>query len=230
MIILFFLCYYKVGDIMYEVALNILNILYDNGFDAYIVGGYPRDKYLNIESYDIDICTNAHTSDIEKLFDNVDTKYKNYGNSIINIDNYKFEVTTFRKEQYLKNRNDLKIEFISNLEEDLKRRDFTINTLCIDKDGNYVDLLNSKKDLSDKIIRLIGDNSRLKDDPLRILRAIRFAGNLNFELDNYLIKGINKYSYLISNLSKNKIEEEINKMKDKSLLNKYNLMKYIEKD
>ena len=217
---------------MYETALNILNIIENNGYKAYIVGGYPRDKYLGIESTDIDICTNAKVADLELLFNDIDTKYKNYGNCIVHMNNYNFEITTFRKEKYLKNRNDVEIDFIESLNEDLIRRDFTINALCIDKDGKYIDILNSINDLDNKTIRLIGKVDRLKDDPLRILRAIRFSGNLNFKLDNYLIEGINKYGYLIANLSNNKIKEEINKMNSNgiSLLKQYNLDKYIEKD
>ncbi len=217
---------------MYETALNILNIIENNGYKAYIVGGYPRDKYLGIESTDIDICTNAKVADLELLFNDIDTKYKNYGNCIVHMNNYNFEITTFRKEKYLTNRNDVEIDFIDSLNEDLIRRDFTINALCIDKDGKYIDILNSINDLDNKTIRLIGNVDRLKDDPLRILRAIRFSGNLNFKLDNYLIEGINKYGYLIANLSNNKIKEEINKMNSNgiSLLKQYNLDKYIEKD
>lgn len=217
---------------MYETALNILNIIENNGYKAYIVGGYPRDKYLGIESTDIDICTNAKVADLELLFNDIDTKYKNYGNCIVHMNNYNFEITTFRKEKYLTNRNDVEIDFIDSLNEDLIRRDFTINALCIDKDGKYIDILNSINDLDNKTIRLIGNVDRLKDDPLRILRAIRFSGNLNFKLDNYLIEGINKYGYLIANLSNNKINEEINKMNSNgiSLLKQYNLDKYIEKD
>ena len=74
---------------MYETALNILKKIEENGYKAYIVGGYPRDKYLKIESTDIDICTNARVKDLVNLFDNVDTKYKNYGNCIIYMNNYK---------------------------------------------------------------------------------------------------------------------------------------------
>ena len=215
---------------MYEVALNILNIIESNGFKAYIVGGYPRDKYLGIKSDDIDICTNAHVNELELMFSNVDSKFKNYGNCIIYEDNYKFEITTFRKEKYLKNRNDISIEFIDNLEEDLKRRDFTINTLCIDKNGNYIDLMGAIDDINNKIIKLIGNTSRLKDDPLRILRAIRLSGKLNFKLDSNLVEGINKYGYLISSLSEYKIKEELNKMNDNSLklLQEYNLEQFIK--
>ena len=214
---------------MYETAIDILNIIESKGFKAYIVGGYPRDRYLGIESTDIDICTNAHISDLELIFDNIDTRYKNYGNGIIYMNNYKFEITTFRKEKYLKNRNDVELEFIDSLEEDLQRRDFTINTLCIDKNGNYLDLMGATSDIDSKIVRLIGDIDRLKDDPLRILRAIRFSTDLNFKLDDNLVEGINKYGNLISYLSENKIKEELSKMSNTELLKKYNLDKYIEK-
>ena len=145
------------------------------------------------------------------------------------MNNYKFEITTFRKEKYLKNRNDVELEFIDSLEEDLQRRDFTINTLCIDKNGNYLDLMGATSDIDSKIVRLIGDIDRLKDDPLRILRAIRFSTDLNFKLDDNLLEGINKYGNLISYLSENKIKEELSKMSNTELLKKYNLDKYIEK-
>lgn len=216
---------------MYEIALNLLKEIEDKGFKAYIVGGYPRDKYLGIKSNDIDICTNARVEDLELIFDNINTKYKNYGNSIVTYNDYQFEITTFRKEKYLNNRNDVEIIFIDNLEEDLNRRDFTINTLCIDKNGEYIDLKNSIKDIDNKTIKLIGSIDRLKDDPLRILRAIRFSGNLNFKLDDYLIEGIKKYGYLIKELKDIKIKEELNKMNEDSinLLKYYNLDKYIEK-
>lgn len=216
---------------MYEVALNILNKLEDNGFKSYIVGGYPRDKYMNKESLDIDICTSARVEYIEKLFDNIDKTYSKYGNVIITIDNYKFEVTTFRSDIYLKNRNDVIINFVDTLEEDLKRRDFIINTLCIDKNGNYVDIMNSRKDIDNKIIRLVGDIIKLKEDPLRILRAIRFASVLNFELDKELEDGIIKYGCLIKELSNNKKKIELDKILNSeygiSLIKKFNLDSYL---
>lgn len=216
---------------MYEIALNILNKLENNGFKSYIVGGYPRDKYMNRESFDIDICTSAKVEDIEKLFDNVDKTYSKYGNVIINIENYKFEVTTFRSDIYLKNRNDVIINFVDTLEEDLKRRDFIINTLCIDKNGNYVDIMNSRKDIDNKIIRLVGDTIKLKEDPLRILRAIRFASVLNFTLDKELEEGIIKYGYLIKELSNNKKKIELDKILNSeygiSLIKKFNLDSYL---
>lgn len=202
---------------MYEIALDILNKLEENGFKAYIVGGYPRDKYIGINSFDIDICTSARVEDIDDLFDNVDKTYSKYGNVIITKNNYKFEITTFRSDIYLKNRNDVLINFVDTLKEDLERRDFIINTLCIDKNGNYIDLMNARNDINNKVIRLVRNEEELKEDPLRILRAIRFATILNFKLDKELEEGIIKYGYLIKNLSNNKKNTEIDK-----IINSYN--------
>ncbi|MBP3461776.1 MAG: hypothetical protein J6K21_05135 [Bacilli bacterium] len=222
---------------MYEVALSILNNLEENGFKAYIVGGYPRDKYMNRNSSDIDICTSAKVDDIEKIFSNIDKKYSKYGNVIIIENNYKFEVTTFRNDIYLKNRNDILINYVETLKEDLKRRDFIINTLCIDKDGNYVDLMNARNDIDNKTIRLVRNDEELKEDPLRILRAIRFATILNFKLDKELEKGIIKYGYLIDDLSINKKKIEIDKIINSynkeyglKLIKKYKLDKFINKN
>lgn len=211
---------------MYEVALKILEKIEENGYKAYIVGGYPRDRYIGIKSNDIDICTNALVKDLKKIFNNIDSKYEKYGNCILSMNNYNYQITTFRKEKYLDNRNNVEIEFIDDLRQDLERRDFTINTLCIDKNGIYIDLLNSTNDIDNKIIKLVGNIEKLKDDPLRILRAIRFAGNLNFRLDNCLIDGIKKYGNLVKKLNKNKVNEELDKMNDNSiqLLKEFDLL------
>lgn len=211
---------------MYEVALKILEKIEENEYKAYIVGGYPRDRYIGIKSNDIDICTNALVKDLKKIFNNIDSKYEKYGNCILSMNNYNYQITTFRKEKYLDNRNNVEIEFIDDLRQDLERRDFTINTLCIDKNGNYIDLLNSTNDIDNKIIKLVGNIEKLKDDPLRILRAIRFAGNLNFRLDNCLIDGIKKYGNLVKKLNKNKVNEELDKMNDNSiqLLKEFDLL------
>lgn len=218
---------------MYEEALKILKKFNDYNYEAYIVGGYPRDKYLNIESNDIDITTNATPQETKKIFQNVIDKYEKYGNIIIVENNYKYQVTTFRKDKYLDDRKNVKIKYVNTLKEDLYRRDFIINTLCINKDGNYVDLLNAKTDIDKKIIRLIKKDS-MKEDPLRILRAIRFATVLNFKIDIKLEEEIVKYGYLISKLSEYRKQEEINKIINSenkeyglNLIKKYKIDKYI---
>ena len=124
---------------MYKKAIEVLNIFFNNGFDAYIVGGYVRDKLLDIKTNDIDICTNAKPKDIVKLFDIQSSDETQYGAVKIIYKNYNFDVTTFRKDiKYEDNRKPIKIKYINNLKKDLLRRDFTINTICIDKDNNYV--------------------------------------------------------------------------------------------
>ena len=205
---------------MYETALGILKKINSHGFKSYIVGGYARDKYLGRVSNDIDICTNALVDDLVNIFDDVDTRFKNYGNIIVKEKGYSFQITTFRKEKYKKNRNDVDVTFLSELKDDLFRRDFIMNTLCIDEFGNYIDLMNARTDIDNKVISLIGNIDRLKEDPLRILRALRFVSELHFTLDNQLELGIKEYSYLVSKLSKEKIRKEIKRI-DKKIIDKY---------
>ena len=194
---------------MYESAIKLLNILYDNGFESYIVGGFVRDKILNIENTDIDIITNAKISDINKIF-NINIE-DNYGSFKLIYNNYSYDVTTFRKEYYNSvGRKPIKIEYINDIKEDLKRRDFTINSILIDRFGNYIDYYNGIEDLNKKIIKMIGNpNIRLKEDPLRILRAFRFMTLYNLTLDDELLKSIDKNKSLISNLSFDRIKSEL---------------------
>lgn len=195
---------------MYESAIKILNILENNGYKAYIVGGYVRDKILGIESNDIDIITNAKPDELNKIFNK---KFSNnYGCIILPYNGYEFEITTFRKEFYKDNdRRPYKIEYINDLKEDLIRRDFTINSICIDKNGDYIDLLSGINDINNKVIRVISDSDKkIYDDPLRILRAIRFASIYDFDLDNNLISSISKYKDRLEYISFDRIKDELN--------------------
>ncbi len=195
---------------MYESAIKILNILENNDYKAYIVGGYVRDKILGIESNDIDIITNAKPDELNKIFNK---KFSNnYGCIILPYNGYEFEITTFRKEFYKDNdRRPYKIEYINDLKEDLIRRDFTINSICIDKNGDYIDLLSGINDINNKVIRVISDSDKkIYDDPLRILRAIRFASIYDFDLDNNLISSITKYKDRLEYISFDRIKDELN--------------------
>ena len=196
---------------MYNSAIKVLNKITDFGYKAYIIGGYPRDLYLKRSSLDIDICTDATPMELINIFKEVVTTNSEYGSVVIIVDKIRFEITTFRSEgKYVNFRKPSSIKYIDNLEEDLKRRDFTINTLCIDKDGNEVDLLNAKSDLDNHIIRMVGNPKiKLKEDALRILRAVRFATILNFELEPVLKAYIKKYAGLVKKLSKERIREEL---------------------
>ena len=195
---------------MYESAIKILNILENNGYKAYIVGGYVRDKILDIESNDIDIITNAKPDELNKIFNKKCSN--NYGCIILPYNGYEFEITTFRKEFYKDNdRRPYKIEYINDLKEDLIRRDFTINSICIDKNEDYIDLLSGINDINNKVIRVISDSDKkIYDDPLRILRAIRFASIYDFDLDNNLISSITKYKDRLEYISFDRIKDELN--------------------
>lgn len=221
---------------MLKSGLKVLKEIEKHGFEAYIVGGYPRDYYLGKESVDIDICTNATPKDLISIFPNANLDNEEYGTVSLYYKNIIFEITTYRKEsKYINNRLPGEIEYINSLEEDLKRRDFTINTLCINSSGTIIDLLCIKDDIDNKIIRMVGSpKTRLKEDSLRILRAIRFATVLNFKIDNTLQKYIKKYGYLLKDLSSYRKKSELDKIFSNSnykygitLIKKFKLHKYL---
>ena len=201
---------------MNKIIYNILKTFEDNDYEAYLIGGYVRNYLINKnkEVFDIDICTDATPKEIIELFSEYDIKTLEYGNAMFYINNYKFEITTFRKEiKYKNNRKPIEIVYIDNLEEDLKRRDFTINSICMDKDNNIIDKENGIKDLKKRLIKSIGDPyQKLEEDSLRILRAIRFATTLKFRLDNELKQAIIKNKELLKNLSYERKKDELTKI------------------
>ncbi len=196
---------------MFETAIRLLEKISSYGYVAYMVGGYPRDLYLKRTFTDIDICTDATPMELHQIFSEVVTTNSEYGSVTIVFEKTKFEITTFRKDiKYKDYRRPEKIEYVDTLEEDIKRRDFTINTLCIDKVGNQIDLIGAKQDLDNKIIRTVTNPKiSLKDDALRILRAIRFATTLNFTLEPKLKTYIRKYGHLLRKISKDRKKDEL---------------------
>lgn len=191
---------------------KVLETLELNGFEAYIVGGYVRDTLLNIHTTDVDICTNALPKDIINIF-NKNGSNITYGSITLNDGKYNFDITTYRSESNYNNRKPLNVEYIDDLIGDLKRRDFTINALCMNKEGSIIDPLNGLEDIKNKYIRIIGDNNKkLTEDPLRILRAIRFSIVLGFKLDKQIITFINKNKALLKTLSYTRKQEELNRI------------------
>jgi len=191
---------------------KVLETLEKNGFEAYVVGGYVRDTLLNINTTDVDICTNALPKDIIKIF-NKNGSNINYGSISLNDGKYNFDITTFRSESNYDKRKPLNIKYINDLIIDLQRRDFTINSLCMNKEGEIINLLGGLNDLNQKSIRIIGDTSKkLTEDPLRILRAIRFSITLGFKLENEIITFINNNKSLIKTLSYTRKYEELNRI------------------
>ena len=199
---------------MLEVALKLIEELTENGYKAYIVGGFVRDYILGIDSNDIDITTNATPKDIKEIFADSCLPSEDYGSVTVIKKGIRFEITTFRKEiGYVDNRRPASIKYIDNLYDDLLRRDFTINTLCMDVNGEIVDLLDGREDIDNKIIKTVGNpKERFEEDVLRILRAIRFATILDFKLDREVIYAIKECSYLLNSLSVNRKKEELDKI------------------
>lgn len=189
---------------------KILETLENEGYQAYLVGGYVRDYLLGVTSFDVDIATDALPKDIHRIFN---SSKNNYGSVNIKVDKLNVDITTFRKDLNYVNRRPSKVVYINNLKDDLERRDFTINAICMNKNGKIIDLLNGCKDLDRRTIKMIGSiDVKLKEDPLRIMRAIRFACILDFKIEDELYEKIKEYSYLVGDLSKERIKNELDKI------------------
>lgn len=199
---------------MLDTALKLLNRIEENGFKAYIVGGFVRDYLLGIDSLDVDICTDARPKDIRDIFQDACLPKEEYGSVTVNIKNIRFEITTFRKEYtYYQHRKPLEFEYIDDLREDLKRRNFLINTLCMDKDGVILDFFDGKKDLDERIIHTVGDSFlKFSEDAFRILRAVRIATVLNFQLSEEVKLAIFRTKHLLKEISYERKKEELDKI------------------
>lgn len=199
---------------MEKTIYEVLEKIENSGYEAYIVGGYVRDYLMKKTTDDIDIATNAIPKEIIKILEEYHPVPLEYGNVYLEHKNLKFEITTYRKDyNYKDNRKPDKIEYINSLEEDLERRDFTINAICMDKNGKVIDHLNGSKDIKKKIIKTIGDsNNKIEEDALRIMRAIRLATVLNFKLDNDLKLAIRNNKNILKSLSYERKKEELTKI------------------
>lgn len=208
---------------------KILKKIENNGFEAYVVGGFVRDNLLGIYTTDVDICTNALPKDIIRIF-KVKKETENYGSVSLNDGTYNYDITTYRKESFYENRRPQSIEYTNNLILDIKRRDFTINSLCMSSSGQIFDYLNGKKDIKSKTIRVIGDvDTKLTEDPLRIMRAVGFAAVLDFKLDSKIISFIKNNKNLIESLSFTRKREELDKIfSSRNALNGLNLLKKLD--
>ncbi len=197
---------------MDKVIHNILKRIEDEGYEAYIVGGFVRDKLLGKDSYDVDICTNARPMNLKDIFP-INQNSNGYGGFNLKIKRYNIDITTYRKEKAYVGHNPSEVEYVNSLFEDIRRRDFTINSFCMDKNDNVLDLLNAMDDLKNKTIKVVGDaDYKFSEDPLRMLRAIRFATILDFNIDDVALASIKKNYGLVSKLSDERIKEEVIKI------------------
>ncbi len=213
-----------------DLGIQIIKKINANGFEAYIVGGAVRDYLLGVDIFDVDITTNALPKDLKKLFKVASLEASSYQGIKIIEAGIEFEITSFRKDlKYLDHRHP-ETAIASSLNEDLARRDFTINALAMNSNYEIIDNYNGQADLKKKLIKTIREAQvRFDEDALRVLRAIYFAGKLDFVLDKSIIESF-KNDYV-----KYLAEEHIIKMLkkicacpyDKGLyyLTKYNILR-----
>lgn len=198
----------------FKDAINILKTFNKNGFEAYFVGGCVRDFLLDKNFSDIDITTNALPEQVKNIFrKSIDTGIQ-HGTVTILVNGESYEVTTFRKEdEYVNHRAPDKVEFVSDLKEDLDRRDFTINAMALDYKGKLFDFHNGEADLKNNIIKTVNDpNERFFEDALRMLRAFRFSSKLGFVIDSNTIMAIKNNAKLITYVSIERIVNEFRKL------------------
>ena len=197
-----------------EGAYKIAEKIQQAGFCAYFAGGYVRDMLIGRNSQDIDIVTSATPNDIEKIFSRTHPIGKQYGVILVTLENQTYEVATFRSDlKYSDRRRPDEVKF-SNEKEDAKRRDFTINGLFYDPvKKKIIDHVGGEEDIKKKTIRFIGNpEERIKEDNLRLLRAIRLKIVLNFQYDFATFEAVRKNSALIENVSYERIRDEINRI------------------
>ena len=207
---------------MNEIIREIINKIVDAGYEAYIVGGYVRDYLLGLKTNDIDIATNASVDNLTKIFGEMGTPNPKYCSYHILKDDYRFDITSYRKELEYKKNKPIKIVPAKDLKTDLLRRDFTINTFAMDKNGKFVDLLDSKVDLQNNIIRVVGDTyEKLSEDKTRIIRAIRFSCTLNFELDDNIKEFLKEHGSMLNEIPREYIKKELDKIFDSDGYSKF---------
>lgn len=191
---------------------EVFEKLNKNGYEVNLVGGCVRDYLMGREINDIDMCTNAKPQDIIKIFNRIIPIGIEYGTVHVLIGDKEFEITTYRKDGiYINARKPEKVHFVSELEEDLRRRDFTINAIAYNQNDGIIDKFGGQKDIEDKIIRCVGEpNERFKEDAIRMLRGIRFASKLGFDIEKNTLNAIIKNRELINKISKDRIRNELN--------------------
>ncbi|MFZ7119425.1 MAG: CCA tRNA nucleotidyltransferase [Eubacteriaceae bacterium] len=193
--------------------IYILDKINSFGFEAYLVGGAVRDILLGKEPKDYDIATNAIPEEIQQIFTNSIPRGIKYGTVTVIRDNDFYDITTFRIDgNYSDKRRPEKVYYINSLKEDLKRRDFTINAMALDKYDELYDFFGGQEDLKNKLVRTVGDPSlRFKEDELRKLRGIRFCCQLDFHLHCDTLKAI-KFNPHSNSISYERIRDEFDKI------------------
>ncbi len=193
---------------------KLIQVLTENGYEAYAVGGCVRDTILGKQPEDWDITTSAKPQEVKRLFKRtVDTGIQ-HGTVTVLMDKEHYEVTTYRLDgEYEDNRHPKEVLFTSSLREDLRRRDFTINAMAYNDREGLIDLFDGMKDLENGLIRCVGSAvERFDEDALRILRAVRFSAQLGFRIEEATMQAVRDKAELLRNISAERIRTELNKL------------------
>ena len=199
-----------------EKICAVIDRLKNHGHHGYAVGGCVRDMLMGKVPHDFDITTDAFPSETSESFPDCDiilTGLK-HGTVTVVYEGENIEITTFRTDgEYLDNRHPEKVTFVRNISEDLSRRDFTVNAMAYNPDEGLIDLFDGEKDIERKIIRCVGDtDTRFNEDGLRILRAMRFASVLEFEVEEKTADSVIRNRRLLKNISVERIYAELTKL------------------
>ena len=192
--------------------IELAKVFSDHGYRLYLVGGTVRDILLGLPLTDMDAVTDA-TPDQMKEFLQGDYTFAKMGSIKVKFNGVKFDITTLRKEKkYIDHRHPGEVEFVKEIKIDHIRRDFTINAMYMDENFVLYDFENGKEDLDNRVLKMVGNPvKRLREDPLRIIRCLRFSLTYTLTIDPSLEKALMSSIKFIDSLSKDKIKMELQK-------------------
>lgn len=198
---------------MPEYILEILRRLTGAGFDAYAVGGCVRDTLMGRSPHDWDVATSASCEQVAALFERTVPTGLKYGTVTVLLPGGGAEVTTFRRDgAYLNGRQPESVAFVTDIREDLSRRDFTVNAMAMDGAGEIVDPFGGREDIRRRVIRCVGEpERRFAEDALRMARAVRFAAVLGFRIDGATLAALRRLAPLAEKLSAERVLAELQK-------------------
>lgn len=194
--------------------VKCLERLTKRGHAAYPVGGCVRDLLLGRKPGDVDVCTSARPEEVMALFPRAVPTGLQHGTVTVPTADGNVEITTFRREGgYADSRHPDAVSFDVGLTEDLSRRDFTVNAMALGRDGAVVDPFGGREDLQKKIVRCVGEaDKRFSEDALRMLRAVRFAAQLDFEIEEDTAAALTRNAYRVERVSRERIKAELEKI------------------
>ena len=198
----------------FQKALPVLEKIKEAGFEAYFVGGSVRDAILQRPIHDVDIATSSYPEETKQIFPRTADIGIEHGTVLVLDGDEEYEVTTFRTEDvYVDYRRPSAVSFVRSLEEDLKRRDFTVNAFALDESGEIIDLFDGLKDLENQVLRAVGvAGERFNEDALRIMRGFRFQASLGFELEAETFKAMKDLTSLLEKISIERTFVEFDKL------------------